>query len=277
MKTETNPKLGGDYEIRYPDLTSVLDQDEEWVEVSSDGTSKKIRIHDYDEMYSIPGLYEEVVYNRLKCRSPEVVTGLLAEEIAKTNDNPEELGALNVLDFGAGNGVVADYLVRNLDCNHIIGVDIISEAKEAAYRDRPGVYDDYFIADFCNLTEKDENELISCNINALITVAALGFHDISTKAFLNASKLLPPGGWIAFNIRDKFLSETDCTGFRSTIEDMMNNSFEIVSIQRYCHRESLKGEKLYYYAIIARKTEPSAFSIQHRSFSDFCAENELSL
>jgi trans-aconitate methyltransferase len=274
MKTETKAELWKEYKVTYPDLRSALDQDEEWVEVNSNGNTKKMRIHDYDKMYSIPGLYEEVVYNRLKCRSPEVVTSLLAEEVDKTND---DLGALNVLDFGAGNGVVADYLVRNLHCNKIIGVDIIPEAKEAAYRDRPDVYDDYYIADFCNLTEKEENELISCNINALITVAALGFHDISTKAFLNASKLLPPGGWIAFNIRDKFLSDADCSGFRSTIEEMMNNSFEVVSIERYCHRESLRGEKLYYYAIIARKTEQSAHNKQNRSFSDFCAENELSL
>jgi hypothetical protein len=132
------------------------------------------------------------------------------------------------------------------------------------------VYDNYFVLDFCSLTKDEQRELESYHINTLITVAALGFHDISTKAFLKASELIPEGGWIAFNIRDKFLTDKDCSGFRDTIESMMHGTFTVVSMKRYCHRKSLCGEKLYYYAIVARKGSDSKGETANRGLSDIC-------
>lgn len=266
----TNTDLCETYDVIYPHSEDALDQDEEWIEVRHGSSQQKIRIHDYDIMYSIPGLYEEVVYNKLKCRSPEVVTDLLAEAI-RNSDTPEK--PLTILDFGAGNGIVAEYVSRKLPCNEVIGVDIIPEAKEAAYRDRPEVYDDYFVLDFCSLSAEEQATLEEKNIDTLITVAALGFHDISTKAFLEASKLVSEGGWIAFNIRDKFLSDKDSSGFHDTIEEMMHNMLEIVSTKRYCHRESLCGEKLYYYAIVARKIAHTATEKDKMSLSDLCSSS----
>lgn len=258
------------FEVFYPDNKTMLDQDEEWVEVSTGEKKRKIRIHDYDIMYSIPGLYEEVVYNRLRCCSPEVVTELLADAVRADNGPEPEL---NVLDFGAGNGIVAEYLVGKLNCNRVVGVDIIPEAKEAAFRDRPEVYDDYFILDFCSPKPEEKKRLEAYNINTLITVAALGFHDISTNAFLKASELLPEGGWIAFNIRDKFLSDSDQSGFHTTIEEMMNDRFTVVSVERYCHRKSLCGDELHYYAIVARKSPNEAAGKRKRTFSELCADS----
>jgi predicted TPR repeat methyltransferase len=191
----------------------------------------------------------------------------LGEAVGKS-DTPEE--PLRVLDFGAGNGIVGEIIRRKLRCEKVIGVDIIPEAKEAAYRDRPDVYDDYFILDFCSLSDDEQKKLEACRINSLVTVAALGFHDISTQAFLTASELLPEGGWISFNIRDKFLSDTDCSGFHDTIEEMMNDTFSVVALKRYCHRESLCGEKLYYYAIVARKIPDSSAAGGNRTLSDLC-------
>ncbi len=263
-------KVCENFEVYYPDNETMLDQDEEWIEVSTGEQKRKIRIHDYDIIYSIPGLYEEVVYNRLQCCSPEVVTNLLAEAVQTDNGPKPEL---NVLDFGAGNGVVGEYLARTLNCNKIIGVDIIPEAKEAAYRDRPDVYDDYFVLDFCSPKQEEKKRLEAYNINTLVTVAALGFHDISTNAFLKASELLPEGGWIAFNIRDKFLSDTDCSGFHTTIEEMMNDRFKVVSVERYCHRKSLCGEELHYYAIVARNVSNSSIEERKRTLSELCADS----
>lgn len=48
--------------------------------------------------------------------------------------------------MGAGNGIVAEELV-NLGLDDVIGVDIIEEAKQAAFRDRPEVYSDYIFDD----------------------------------------------------------------------------------------------------------------------------------
>ncbi|HSG31903.1 MAG TPA: class I SAM-dependent methyltransferase [Thermodesulfobacteriota bacterium] len=58
----------------------------------------------------------------------------------------ENISDITVLDMGAGNGIVAEELV-NLGLDDVIGVDIIEEAKQAAFRDRPEVYSDYIFDD----------------------------------------------------------------------------------------------------------------------------------
>ena len=65
--------------VRFPsDDEAAASQDTEWCEVVADGEKHTIRFHDYHEIYDIPGLYERIFHDHLKCRSPEVVIGLLA-------------------------------------------------------------------------------------------------------------------------------------------------------------------------------------------------------
>ena len=58
-----------------------LEQDEEFFEIEQDGRRRKIRFHDYDEIFSVPGLYERLFAARLQCKSPQVVVGLLEEAL----------------------------------------------------------------------------------------------------------------------------------------------------------------------------------------------------
>jgi SAM-dependent methyltransferase len=194
---------GLDYEIQFPDKECCLDQDEKWIMLVSENRCEKIRLHDYKKFYNVPGLYEEVLYKRLKCDSPRMVCSLLKEEIEKSEEEAEKL---RVLDFGAGNGMVGECLKETIGCETLVGVDIIDEALEATHRDRPGLYDDYYVMDFCLLEEFEEKQLKKCNFNALITVAALGYDHIGTHAFANALKLLEDDTWVAFNLKDRFLS-----------------------------------------------------------------------
>ena len=46
-----------------------LSQDEEWCEITIDGVAHRIRFHDYHELYSVPGLYEQLFCERLECWS----------------------------------------------------------------------------------------------------------------------------------------------------------------------------------------------------------------
>ena len=84
-----------------------MDQDEEYLTLVTDCETRRLRLHDYAKIYKVPGLYEEVVYNRLKCDSPRLVCSLLEEEIEASADRN---GGLRALDFGAGNGIVGDSL-----------------------------------------------------------------------------------------------------------------------------------------------------------------------
>jgi predicted TPR repeat methyltransferase len=239
-----------DYKVRFPDTECQLDQDEECITLVSGNRSKKIRLHDYEKIYRVPGLYEEVLYERLKCNSPQVVCTLLKEEM----ETSEEEARLRVLDFGAGNGMVGECLKETIGCETLVGVDIIEEALEATHRDRPGLYDDYYVMDFCQLEEREEEQLKKWDFNALITVAALGYDHISTRAFVNAFNLLDDDSWVAFNIKDRFLSEEDASGFKQILNAMMGDSLSVLQNKRYCHRLSLSGEPLHYHAIVGKKS-----------------------
>jgi hypothetical protein len=239
-----------EYQITFPDTHKCMEQDEEWVILENGEDSKKIRLHDYADLYSIPGLYEELVYKKLKCNSPNVVCDMLKEELEKAGAKQD---GFRVLDFGAGNGIVGECIDDRLDCTTKIGIDIIPEARKAVLRDRPYIYDDYYVMDLADLGENEEKILVNYNFNVLVTVAALGFNDIPTRAFINAFNLLKKGSWVAFNIKDKFLSDNDTTGFHDTIHTMTSNSLEILKTKRYRHRFALNGESLYYVAVVGRK------------------------
>ena len=107
----------GDMEVHFPPANAGVEQDEEWCEINEDGDVRRIRFHDYADIYSVPGLYERIFYDALKCCSPQAVIGLLAEQLRAGE-------ALRAFDVGAGNGMVADQLVK-VGAETIVGVDII--------------------------------------------------------------------------------------------------------------------------------------------------------
>ena len=63
------------YDITFPQ-NAALGQDEEWCLVRQNGATRKVRFHDYGEIYELPGLYERLFYDHLKCTSPETVARL---------------------------------------------------------------------------------------------------------------------------------------------------------------------------------------------------------
>ena len=83
-----------------------------------------------------------------------------------------------------------------------LGVDYIDESEVLTPADR-------------------ENHINKWNFNVLLTVAALGYGDIPTQGFINAFNLVEKDGWIAFNIKDRFISEEDDTGYHDTLNAMM--------------------------------------------------------
>ena len=244
------------FDVVIPEECQRLDQNEEWVEFVTEEGTRKVRLHDYGRFYEVPGLYDEF-YRKLKCQSPQVVCEALKTQLSKQGQSEE---SLRVLDFGAGNGQVGNQLNQNLDCETLVGLDIIPEARQAAERDHPGVYDDYYVLDMADPSDRDIESLSKWGFNTLVTVAALGFGDICTKAFANAFNLLDKDAWVAFNIKDRFLSDTDETGFADTFNNLLNDGFEMLESQRYRHRLSLAGEPLHYYVIVGRKIKDIEFN-----------------
>jgi SAM-dependent methyltransferase len=240
------------YRIRFPSGEPLdLAQDQTYFFLEENGQAKQLRFHDYDQLYLRPGLYEQLFYDRLKCSSPKKVAQLLKKVVDETGGSFTEL---RVLDVGAGNGMMgetlADYGVARL-----IGIDIVPEAAAATERDRPGLYDAYYVADLTSLGAEEKIELQNWKLDCVTTVAALGFGDIPPQAFLQAVNLMETNGWIAFNIKETFLDNRDTSGFSIFIKNLILTEYiDIHHIERYRHRIGIDGKPLYYFAVIARKS-----------------------
>lgn len=239
------------HRIQFPKTeSSKLNQDEVYFYLQGSESRRKIRFHDYDAIYQVPGLYEQIFYDRLKCTSPSKVASILEAAIRQSNDKFSEL---RVLDLGAGNGMMGEELKKH-GVARLIGVDIISEAYDATLRDRPGLYDAYYVEDFTHLSDKQREEIASWQCDCMVTVAALGFGDIPTKAFIEAFNIIKEQGWVAFNIKESFFDSNDRTGFSTMIRELLFSKYlDVYHIERYRHRLSIEGKPLYYLAIAGRK------------------------
>lgn len=238
-----------DFNIHLPDVASI-EQGKEFLILEKEGRKEKIEFHDYDRLYKIQGLYEHLFYERYKCNSPEVVCGLLKKHIEQDSQGNEQLVAL---DIGAGNGMVGEQLA-DLGAQAIVGVDIIEEAAEAVQRDRPGIYDDYYVMDLTDMPSDVEQSLETIDFNCMTVVAALGFDDIPPEAFACGYNLTTSPAWIAFNIKEDFVCEEDASGFCKLIGQMDDaGCIEIRERRRYRHRFCQDGTPLYYYAVVGIK------------------------
>ena len=234
-----------------PSDVRELCQDEVYFYLMEGDSKEKIRLHDYHRIFEVPGLYEQVVYERLKCQSPATVVDVLRYSVSQCQ---RYLNELRVLDLGAGNGMVGEELKKQ-GVSRLIGVDIIPEARAATERDRPGIYDAYYVMDFCSLSDNERDELKSWSVDCLISVAALGFGDIPAEAFLEAFNMVGKEGFVAFNVKETFLDRRDDSGFSQLVRELIfSECLDLDHLQRYRHRFSVEGEPLYYFALGGRKS-----------------------
>ncbi|UYV11879.1 MAG: class I SAM-dependent methyltransferase [Phycisphaera sp.] len=237
-------------EFALPVAEDAMTQDEEWAVVRVDKEWRRVRLHDYDEVFVVPGLYEKWVYHALKCASPSKVVDLLSRAMEEAGEDPTDL---RVLDLGAGNGYVGEELAK-IGVDHLVGADICPQAAEATERDRPGLYRDYAVGDITDPPVEAKAVLDAHDFNALVCVAALGFGDIPTEVFMAAFDRVSTGGWVAFNIKSDFLDNADSSGFARMIREMIESGkIELAARDRYVHRLAPDGGKLMYEAIIGRK------------------------
>lgn len=247
---ESGRSIDRPLQIALPAPGDALEQDEEWVVVHTTKGWRKIRLHDYGDVYAVPGLYERWVYDIFGCASPAKIRELLARGLKLAGVAAD---SLRVLDLGAGNGCVAEEL-RELGVESFVGVDIYEEAAAAADRDRPGLYDEYIVGDLTSLPAKDDALLARRKPNCLTCVAALGFGDIPPEVFAAAYNAIAKDGWVAFTIKADFLDPGDKSGFSTLIRRMMaEGALELVERESYVHRVSTDGQDLIYEAFIGRK------------------------
>jgi len=227
-----------------------LDQDEEWFALGRGDDVRRIRFHDYGEIYAVQGLYEHLFYERLQCQSPTVVTALLEEHVRGVGENPADF---RVLDLGAGNGMVGEAL-RERGFGEVVGVDIEPESGPATERDRPGVYSEFHVCDLLDPDEDVRAALEAEPFTAMTSVAALGFGDVPPAVFERAYGLVASGGCVAFTIKEDFLADDDDTGFSALIARMLaDGRMQERARRRYRHRLDVHGRPLHYIAMVGVK------------------------
>ncbi len=214
----------------------------------ADGRTESLRIHDYDRVYAVPGLYEEIVQHRLDCRAPAEIATLLAEAADRFG---WARGDVRVLDVGAGNGVSGEAQAA-LGLNPVVGVDILPEARLAALRDRPGLYDLYLSTDLRELDTDAVRDVRALAPNALACVGAMGSGHLPAGALAAALDLLTEEALFAYAV-DPGLEDPSAEAVRDLIAGLERaGGLEELERRRYRHRLTVNGRERWWDAVVAR-------------------------
>ncbi len=238
---------GVTYEI---ELLPGHDQTEESIVVRhADGATERFRLHEYTRVYAVPRLYERVVQERLECASPAALTAALLGCAADAGVEASDLG---VFDLGAGNGVVGETLREN-GVGSLVASDKIAAARDAALRDRPGLYAEYLVGDTDDLAQV--GDLIRAHgLNALVAAGALGLGHISAASFHRLWSRFPAGAWFAVSLQVDLAAPggSDFGDYLAGFEHRADGG-EILVRERFRHRLTMAGEPITYVAVVARK------------------------
>lgn len=222
--------------------------DERFTVELPDGRREELRVHDYDKVYAIPGLYEAVVQERLECASPQVLADALTEAVA---DAGEEVSGLRVLDMGAGNGVVAEALREGGVSAPFVGLDPEPAAAPAAARDRPGLYRHYFTAtlDQIRVAEVVAEYELTC----LAGAGALGLGHVTRHEIETAWSAFGVGSWLAVTFSEEVLGPEggELGDFVVALQGAADT--DVVRLERFRHRLTMSGEELFYHVLVARR------------------------
>jgi len=225
---------------------------EEWIEYGPPDERRRVGFHDYEALYSVPGLYERVFYDELGMRSTAEVLRLYGQFL-----NTEELdpGRQSVLDLGAGSGIGGARL-RELGVGCVVGLDLEPAAADAARRDHPGAYDDYLVGDLAGSADGLVDRLAGHRLTAVLALAAIGVGHVPIRALEQALSVVAPGGVFAFAVHPVLLPGSDDpsgrdTGYPDFLAGLLDRSEEL-GRSAYVHRRRVDGTDDDAVALIAR-------------------------
>ena len=230
------------FEIRFPPQPRGDAAGEFFELVTSPGGRNRIerlRVQDYERLFGVPGLYEEVVQRRLGCRTPDRMAALLAGAAARIGWEP---AAVRILDAGAGNGVSGEALAAQ-GMRPVVGLDILPAARDAALRDRPGVYDAYLVADLCALTPAERQVIRDAAPNALACVGSVGRGHLPAEAVAAALELLAPDALVTYAF--------DVELGADPLHDLLRDA-EQLARERALHRRTVTGGERHWEAVVVR-------------------------
>ena len=238
-----------DYTVEL-DGSAGRDQEQESLVVRfEDGREERMRLHEYDRVYAIPGLYEEVVQNRLECLSPDTLADAIVGAARRDGVAPADL---RVFDLAAGNGVTGERLAAR-GVTELVGSDNISEARDAALRDRPELYSDYVVGDIDDAESGLADLVRSHELNGLVCAGALGLGHITATSFARLWEHFPAGSWFTASLHES-LAEPGGSDFGDYLAELdAGDEAEVLTPERFRHRLLMNGDAVHYVAVAVRK------------------------
>jgi hypothetical protein len=157
-----------------------------------------------------------------------------------------ERDATRVLDIAAGNGISGEALAA-AGLHPVLGTDIVESAREAALRDRPGLYDDYLTLDLLHLSGDERASLTALRANALSCVAPVGTHgsELPPAALVAAASLLAPDALVVYmhdphrGVPDAMTAQAWAAGLGRAGTGIEAEQLER---RRYLHRRTVNGD-----------------------------------
>jgi hypothetical protein len=204
-----------------------------------DGRTEELRLHDYERLYELPGVYEQIVEDRLGCRSPQVFARLLAQTVDRVGWERENV---RVIDVAAGNGMSGEALLAER-LRPVLGTDIVPAARTAALRDRPGVYGAYRTLDLLDLSPAQRDALAALRADAINCVAPVGeaARQLPPRALTAAVALLAPDALVAY-LHDPSHGVPDPVTDALWAEELGPGVVaEELERRRYVHRRTVNG------------------------------------
>jgi hypothetical protein len=214
-----------------------------------DGRSEEFALHDYDRLYAIPGLYEEIVQVQLGCSSPALIASMLAAAVGRLGWTPSEVRAL---DIGAGNGISGEALAAN-GIQPVLATDVLASARDAARRDRPGLYQNYLVTDLLSLDAEQAEAISKLGCSVLVCVAPVGPgpQHVPAKAIAAASALLVSDALLAY-MRDADEQPDALTSGIIAARVPGFTELQELERRRYVHRRTVNGESILMDVVISR-------------------------
>jgi hypothetical protein len=221
----------------------LLDQEDpvigqELIRVTDDdGAVEELRLHDYERLYALPGVYEQIVQERLGCASPAKLAAMLGA-------GADELGwprsQMRVIDVAAGNGISGEELVA-AGMRPVLGTDIVEVARDAALRDRPGMYGAYLTLDLLSLSDESAEQLRALRANAVTCVAPVGDvpGQVPTAALLAIAGLLTDDALVAYMHDLRIVADDVVTA--ELWGDRLGVDATELARERYRHRRTVTG------------------------------------
>ena len=205
----------------------------------SDGTVEQLRLHDYERLYALPGAYEEIVQDRLRCVSPAVIASLLGAAIDRLG---RPRASARAIDIAAGNGISGEALLAE-GIRPVLGTDIVDTARDAALRDRPDVYGEYLTLDLLSLDPQQAHHIRSLRADVLQCVAPVGdsVGQLPQAALAAAARLLEPDSLVAY-MHDPGPNPEDAVTYGFWRRELGSGvAATELARHRYVHRQTVNG------------------------------------